>query len=154
MKSLWAEEYYPTAIVEDTRAIFSIPIFHQNSYKWYEDSHKDNDVEYECLIHLHDFRFGFTLYNMPFMKEKSGNISKLLKHGQVDIWKITETGGTRVENNSVSINYTSPIPFLIIEINDTETIKMLFSYKPKEIGFTVYGFDAPFTREYLTIEYK
>ena len=149
-----ADKYHPTVLVGEEEAVISISIYHKNTYKWFEDSHRDNAVEYEVQIHLYDYSFGFILFNMPFKTERSGNIYELLRNGQLDIWARQGNEAESINNQSLTVKYSASIPYIIISIDDPKTIQLLFSERPKERGLTVYDFDSPYSRELINIEYK
>lgn len=141
-----------SCIVSDSQAIAKIPIIPQKSYKFYKNSTPENVMEYACGISLNEYGFGFTLFKGPGYKERKGDLERLIAGGQSDIWKSDGYHSRLVEGHGVITTFFQP--YIVLKIDNKETIELLFNKRPATCSFSIIGFEADKHDGTITIEYK
>ncbi len=149
------KEYEGIFAVSDSLVEIKIPIRYEENYIWYKRDIPANVAEYVFKIQLENYTFGFSLYKFfQERKEKKGNIKELFTDGQLDVWKRNGNSYSLLPDYRMKIFLSLPVPYIVLEISDPKTIKMLFDDTPETASFFVYGFETKYPEGTITIQYK
>ena len=145
-------EFTASAIVTNSVALFRVPIKPRKTYKYFQKTTPDNDLEYECDISLGRYTFGFFLFKFPGSKQQTGSIEKVLGSGQSSIWVRKGNSSSAVEGYGLSVRYS--VPYIVLKIANPLTIDALFKEHTSRCSFKIIGFDAPKNDGEIEIEYS
>ena len=139
--------------VSESLVTIKIPIIHQNKYTWFKPDTLADAAEYICFIDLDNYFFGFSVFKLKGAKEKNGNINELFADGQLDVWEKHGNYNTIIPKHKVKVSFSAPIPFIVLEISNPQTIKMLFADKPATAFYRIQGFKSDYPEGKITIVY-
>ena len=150
-------ELRPTGVVTGLVAEFSIPVAHEEQWRWARARTSDNVLEFSWELSIKssdgEYQFGFSLFKFPGVTEGAGNLDELLKAGQASLWKIGPDGaGSLVEGAMVSA--TADAGRVVIKLSDPASVRLLFGDRPAVAKVLTRTPDSSAESHEVSIDYR
>lgn len=125
------------------------------TWNWNRAETHDNDGEYTWQVAVPNtggrYSFGFYLYKLPGSKPAHGDLSALLKAGQMSVFREDSEGrGNEIQNASVLVSTENDM--IVIRITDAKLIQTIFRSHPETVTINTRAIGTNF--ETVTVEYR
>lgn len=132
------------AYVKDNTAVFYFPIIDNSTWVWFQNSTKDNALEYSWEIVIesskNSYKFGYYLFKYPGQKQKEGSLQELLRYAQISVFEsvLKPDGGTSGSlRDDLKIRAGIIDGGVVVGIKDSKTFHTIIKDEPKKAGFVI-----------------